>query len=215
MNKQSVWKRLNRGFLVSMILLAGVGLYVLVSQLLLIPERQTLRELADAVRQISDTIQVQEDSYLAQLQSSSDEQEKERNRLLEAMKPLFVKNSSYLPVSAQSFVDEILLQLEGERLTALAFEDNTARTENCTIQGDTATITMSYTYTVSGYFYDYDDIHSEDGKVQLKMAENVEQTYYLSLTCKKEDGEWRIFRVSDSFRNRARDLSFSTEVVIG
>lgn len=45
MKKKSVWKRMNRGFLVSMVLVAGVLIYVLVSQLMLIPEKQALREL--------------------------------------------------------------------------------------------------------------------------------------------------------------------------
>ena len=67
MKKKSVWKRMNRGFLVSMVLVAGVLIYVLVSQLMLIPEKQALRELADSVRQISDAGQIQTEETLRKL----------------------------------------------------------------------------------------------------------------------------------------------------
>lgn len=215
MNKKFVWKRVNRGFLVSMVLLAGVLVYVLVTQLMLIPEKQALRELADSVRRISDADQIWKDEDLTRLQGSEEEQKKELERLNKELEPLFIKDTSYLSSVAKSFLGDILGQAEGERLTALTFNDGSAKTESCTIQGDTAIIAMTYSHTVSGYFIDYNDVSSGDGDIQLKKAENVQQSFYLSLTCKKEDGQWKIFRVSNYGRGRDRNMEFSTEVVHG
>ena len=90
---------MNRGFLVSMELVAGVLIYVLVSQLMLIPEKQALRELADSVRQISDAGQIQREETLRQLADPA-EQAKELERIRKELEPYFVKDSSYLAVEA-------------------------------------------------------------------------------------------------------------------
>ena len=47
--KRPLWKRTNRGFVVSMVLLAAVIVYVVVSQLMLIPDKNAIRALADRV----------------------------------------------------------------------------------------------------------------------------------------------------------------------
>ena len=49
-------KRVNRGFLVSMVLLGVVVLYVTASQLMLIPQKNELRKTADSLRQVFDDI---------------------------------------------------------------------------------------------------------------------------------------------------------------
>ena len=49
MKKKSFWRRTNRGFLVSMVLLAAVLLYVAITQIMLIPQRSTLQELGHKV----------------------------------------------------------------------------------------------------------------------------------------------------------------------
>ena len=52
LKKKSWWRRCNRGFVVSMALLAAVIIYVLVTQLMLIPVQASLEEKADAVRDV-------------------------------------------------------------------------------------------------------------------------------------------------------------------
>lgn len=201
MKKKSVWKRMNRGFLVSMVLVAGVLIYVLVSQLMLIPEKQALRELADSVRQISDAGQIQTEDTLQKLADPA-EQAKELERIRKELEPYFVKDSSYLAVEAKALLDEILSQMDGERLTDLQLKEKETEVESCIIDGDTATIRMFYAFTVSGYFYDYNDIPArENGEMKLKKAEDTDQYMRLYLTCKKENGEWKVFRFSEYYRS--------------
>ena len=201
MKKKSVWKRMNRGFLVSMVLVAGVLIYVLVSQLMLIPEKQALRELADSVRQISDAGQIQTEETLRKLADPA-EQAKELERIRKELEPYFVKDSSYLAVEAKALLDEILSQMDGERLTDLQLKEKDTEVESCIIDGDTATIRMFYAFTVSGYFYDYNDIAArENGEMKLKKAEDTDQYMRLYLTCKKENGEWKVFRFSEYYRS--------------
>lgn len=201
MKKKSVWKRMNRGFLVSMVLAAGVLIYVLVSQLMLIPEKQALRELADSVRQISDAGQIQTEETLRKLADPA-EQAKELERIRKELEPYFVKDSSYLAVEAKALLDEILSQMDGERLTDLQLKEKETEVESCIIDGDTATIRMFYAFTVSGYFYDYNDIAArENGEMKLKKAEDTDQYMRLYLTCKKENGEWKVFRFSEYYRS--------------
>ena len=201
MKKKSVWKRMNRGFLVSMVLVAGVLIYVLVSQLMLIPEKQALRELADSVRQISDAGQIQTEETLRKLADPA-EQAKELERIRKELEPDFVKDSSYLAVEAKALLDEILSQMDGERLTDLQLKEKETEVESCIIDGDTATIRMFYAFTVSGYFYDYNDIAAgENGEMKLKKAEDTDQYMRLYLTCKKENGEWKVFRFSEYYRS--------------
>ena len=176
MKKKSVWKRMNRGFLVSMVLVAGVLIYVLVSQLMLIPEKQALRELADSVRQISDAGQIQTEETLRKLADPAEQ--------------------------AKALLDEILSQMDGERLTDLRLKEKETEVESCIIDGDTATIRMFYAFTVSGYSYDYNDIAArENGEMKLKKAEDTDQYMRLYLTCKKENGEWKVFRFSEYYRS--------------
>ena len=201
MKKKSVWKRMNRGFLVSMVLVAGVLIYVLVSQLMLIPEKQALRELADSVRRISDAGQIQTEETLRKLADPA-EQAKELERIRKELEPYFVKDSSYLAVEAKALLDEILSQMDGERLTDLQLKEKETEVESCIIDGDTATIRMFYAFTVSGYFYDYNDIAArENGEMKLKKAEDTDQYMRLYLTCKEENGEWKVFRFSEYYRS--------------
>lgn len=213
MSKRSIWKRINRGFLVSMVLLAGVLIYILVTQLMLIPERRELRELADSVRQISDAMEVQEDGALNKLKDAV-EQTKEQEQIRKELEPYFVKDSSYLDVAAKTFLNDVVSQIEGERLTSLQLKKNASKVESCTIDGDTATIRMYYAFTVSGYFYDYNDISGkENGEMKLKKAEDTDQYMRLYLTCKKVDGQWKVFRISEYYRYvNNHNMSF-TEVM--
>ena len=51
MSEMKPKKRVNRGFIVSMVLLGAVVLYVIATQLMLIPQRNELKKAADTVRQ--------------------------------------------------------------------------------------------------------------------------------------------------------------------
>ena len=56
MNETKPKRRLNRGFLVSMVLLSAVVLYVTATQLMLIPQKNDLKKTADSVRLIYEDI---------------------------------------------------------------------------------------------------------------------------------------------------------------
>lgn len=63
MNKRSFWKRVNRGFLVSMVLLAGVLVYILVSLFMMMGAKKDIRSLADTVNdQVKAYLMLDEDT---------------------------------------------------------------------------------------------------------------------------------------------------------
>ena len=153
------------------------------------------------MRQISDAGQIQTEETLRKLADPA-EQAKELERIRKELEPYFVKDSSYLAVEAKALLDEILSQMDGERLTDLRLKEKETEVESCIIDGDTATIRMFYAFTVSGYFYDYNDIAArENGEMKLKKAEDTDQYMRLYLTCKKENGEWKVFRFSEYYRS--------------
>ena len=70
--KRPFWKRTNRGFVVSMVLLAAVIVYVVVSQLMLIPDKNAIRALADRVDEAYMSAITLSDEQLAQLEKNKE-----------------------------------------------------------------------------------------------------------------------------------------------
>ena len=99
LKKKSWWRRCNRGFVVSMALLAAVIIYVLVTQLMLIPVQASLEEKADAVRDVlMDTYDYASSQQASALTMEGRQQWQEE--VAAQLEPLFDENSDYLESSA-------------------------------------------------------------------------------------------------------------------
>lgn len=195
-------KRVNRGFLVSMVLLGVVVLYVTASQLMLIPQKNALRKTADSLRQVFDDIALtsQEDAKALGNKAALTAKQKE---IEETVAPLFVKDSGYLKPALNTLMGEISSIAYGDTLIR-SQELVKSKTSKCLINQDTASLTMEYTYKVSGDFMDY----RTEGVVSVQDGR---QTVYMTLIFQKSEGDWKLYRVSglsrdsyDSIREAAK-----------
>lgn len=191
MEKKPFWKRANRGFLVSLVLLAAVVVYVLATQLLLLPARQELRQLADAFNQTLQAYSVPSDDAWNQLKTEAGVQAAQA-KAAEDLRPLFVSGADYLNAAAEQVVGGLVDEEYTPRITAQSLTESTL--ESCTISDDIATVNMQYTYQANGRFYDYNTGSLSD---QTDRTQNL----YVTLICQKIGDEWKIYRVSSVSRS--------------
>ena len=171
LKKKSWWRRCNRGFVVSMALLAAVIIYVLVTQLMLIPVQASLEEKADAVRDVlMDTYDYASSQQASALTMEGRQQWQEESSALTVMGPAMEGLQRKTQVNGREL-------LKRERSAYMVDED-------------VASITMLYTYRISGHLYnpysgEYVDV------------DDARQSVSLTLSLKKIDEEWKIYRISD------------------
>ncbi|HHV50992.1 MAG TPA: hypothetical protein GXX54_04720 [Clostridiales bacterium] len=190
MNKKPFWKRVNRGFVFSMVLLAAVIFYVTAEQVMLIPERQEIRELADKYISMCEQVYRLSKEQISELESQSPEFEKETKRLKDELANYFVKDSGYLDDSVEPILSLIRMQVTGdEQVTRI--NGVKKRNETITIDQDVAKFSATYNYTLSGKFYDYRTDKVAD-------VENATKDFFLRISFKKVDGNWKIYRISDA-----------------
>ena len=192
MKKKSFWKRTNRGFWVSMVLLAAVVVYVLVTQLMLLPQRGEIRRLGEEVAALWQEATLLSDEQLTQLADTT-ALEAEAERLKDKLEPLFVPDSDYLETGVEYITYEQQKVLSGDK-RAKNREPDKVEVGRMNITEDTATAQFSFQYLTDGDFFQYDDTSPDGGSVQA--VEDVEETLHLSLVCKRVDGQWKIFRIS-------------------
>ena len=192
MKNAAVRKPVNRGFVTSMVLLGVVVIYVLVTQLMLIPQKAQLKDLTREVQAIFQAQSALTDEQLEALKSG--EALAARQKEVEnSLSPLFDPDSGYIAASASNLLSELNSQAQGD----LRIRDQQLariKKEKVDISQDTAKADMQYEYVVDGSFYSY----MEDGLVEV---EDGRQTVTLSLTFKKVDGEWKIYRISSLYRD--------------
>lgn len=184
MKQKPFWRRVNRGFLVSMVLLAAVLIYVLVTQLMLIPQR---RQLADLANRAGDAIMSVENLSAP---GTPDEQRKAvyLEGLMGDLKPLFSEDSEYVSAAAQQAVQSLYDRLgTDQRITSQQRSVN--KITGYTIDEDVATVTLENTYALSGQLY----IARDD---TIENVDNAIQRLNLRLIMKKVGEEWRIYRIS-------------------
>ena len=75
----------------------------------------------------------------------------------------------------------------------------------CRISDDVARLSVSYLYSVSGSRYNA-------GTESIEEVTDERQMIELSVICKKENGEWKLYRVSSLYR---QTLPYSIEGVFG
>ncbi len=192
MKNATVRKPVNRGFVTSMVLLGVVVIYVLVTQLMLIPQKAQLKDLTREVQAIFQAQSALTDEQLEALKSG--EALAARQKEVEnSLSPLFDPDSGYIAASASNLLSELNSQAQGD----LRIRDQQLariKKEKVDISQDTAKADVQYEYVVDGSFYSY----MEDGLVEV---EDGRQTVTLSLTFKKVDGEWKIYRISSLYRD--------------
>ncbi len=191
MEKKPFWKRTNRGFVVSMVLLAAVLVYVLATQLMLLPARQEIRQLADDFNKTLQAYSVPTDEAWNKLKTEAGVKEA-RVQAAQALRPLFVSDADYLDAAADQVVGGLVDEEYTPRITAQTLTDS--KMENCTISDDIATIDMTYTYQADGRFYDYNTGSLTD---QTGCTQNL----YITLICQKVGDHWQIYRVSSVSRS--------------
>ena len=192
MKNATVRKPVNRGFVTSMVLLGVVVIYVLVTQLMLIPQKAQLKDLTREVQAIFQAQSALTDEQLEALKSG--EALAARQKEVEnSLSPLFDPDSGYIAASASNLLSELNSQAQGD----LRIRDQQLariKKEKVDISQDTAKADVQYEYVVDGSFYSY----MEDGLVEV---EDGRQTVTLSLTFTKVDGEWKIYRISSLYRD--------------
>ena len=188
LKKKSWWRRCNRGFVVSMALLAAVIIYVLVTQLMLIPVQESLEEKADAVRDVlMDTYDYASSQQASALTMEGRQQWQEE--VAAQLEPLFDENSDYLESSALTVMGPAMEGLQ--RKTQVNGRELLKRERSAyMVDEDVASITMLYTYRISGHLYnpysgEYVDV------------DDARQSVSLTLSLKKIDEEWKIYRICD------------------
>lgn len=190
MNRRSFWKRANIGFLVSMTLLAAVVVFVAVTQLMLIPQRAEIRALTDYLNQSFEMVSVLDEETQKAFENEAAFQ-KEQEAIREKMQSYFVKDSDYLDEAAAAIASMLRLSVEGDRqLTDL--QPDGYKIEGCTIDNDVAKIQIVYRSRISGI---YRDLRMET----MQEADGTLQQTHLSAICKKVDGEWKLYRLSNVY----------------
>lgn len=186
MKRKPFWKRCNRGFIVSIGLLAAVLIYVLVTQLMQISDRREIRKLSDEYRGYMESTALLTDEQIA---SYRDKQaaEAEKSRLKSELTPFFDGDAKYLDEAVTYFTDNIQNQVQGiERIKT--HSDAKLIDSSFVIDQDVATFDSTYVYTVSGEFL-------QNSTGALAEESNVQERLQLTVLCKKEKGKWKLFRI--------------------
>lgn len=195
MKKKSFWRRTNRGFWVSMVLLLAVVLYITVTQLMLIPQRGEIQKLSDAVNKIWEETTLMTDEQATALNSSKEKQEAVKARIRQGLTPLFVEGSAYLDSACDALMAQAQQEYSGQQRTHTRIYLDVDKGK-CNIIEDTAQAAYYYANRVSGKYYDY-----YAGEGELKETENIRQTLCVSLICQRVKGEWKIYRISNVYSN--------------
>lgn len=192
MNKPFPKRRVNRGFIVSMVLLVAVLVYVLVTELMTLSVRQEIAKLPDQLAKLMEEVSLTADDRIAELKEDVSAQQAELQQLKTQLAPLFVKDAAYIDAAAASFYQPIAASVEGsQRITRLTQTDR--KITACTIDDNVANIKLEYRYTMSGEFMNYN-------KETLQPVSDQEIIQEISAVCQKVDGQWKLFRVGGMYR---------------
>ncbi|NLN81068.1 MAG: hypothetical protein GX136_00750 [Clostridiales bacterium] len=210
MEKKHFWKRTNRGFVVSMALLAIVLVYVIVGQLMLIPDHSAIQKLTDKYREMIEETSMLTESQITALKKSG-ALEAEGKRLKNELSEYFVKDSAYIDEAVSILLKNIQQQTNGyERITKRSKGRRTDKSN--IIDQNIAKTEVTYLYKSSGEYMDY-------STEKMEQANDVKQELYIEMSCKKDGGEWKIYRVSmamlDSLSSTQNDDSSSVDIRIG
>lgn len=193
MEKKPFWRRVNRGFVVSMALLAVVIVYVIVTYIMSIYARQDIRNLAEDFRGLMESTSQLSEEEIQKLQNDTALTE-ETARLKTELSSLFVDDPDYLDAAVAYLTANITEQTDGlDRITSRSA--GKLADKSCNVDQDVGTCSIVYTYTSSGQFMNY-------STEQLEEKTDITERLYVTITCKKVNGEWKIYRVSQAYINQ-------------
>lgn len=131
-----------------MALLVAVLIYVLVTQLMLLPEKKAIRVLGEEMRSMMESSTKLTEEEIEALKDSGTF-EKRSKELETQLESLLMKDAANPDAALQSLAGQITLQVEGmQRIDSRA---NPKRTENrCVVEQDTATLSLCYEYDIRG-----------------------------------------------------------------
>lgn len=173
-----------------MVLLAAVVIFVAATQLMLIPQRAEIRALTDYLNKSFETVSVLDEETQKALESEV-AFKKEQEAIRERIRTCFVEDSDYLEEAAATVGSMLRLSVDGDRqLTDL--QPDGYKIEGCTIDNDVAKIQIAYRSRISGTYRDLwtDAVQEADGTLQWT---------HISAICKKVDGKWKIYRLSNVY----------------
>lgn len=185
--KRPFWKRVNRGLVVSLVLLAAVIVYVVISQLMLIPDKNAIRALADRVGETYMSAITLSDEQLAALEDPEALNQK-ADAVAGALEPYFVTDSPY---KTEEPIVTLRDNIQNQLLDVDRYEKQELQKTKygfCRISDDVARLSVSYLYSVSGSRYDAGTETTVDVTDERQMLE-------ISVICQKVDGEWKLYRV--------------------
>ena len=185
--KRPFWKRVNRGLVVSLVLLAAVIVYVVISQLMLIPDKNAIRALADRVGETYMSAITLSDEQLAALEDPEALNQK-ADAVAGALEPYFVTDSPY---KTEEPIVTLRDNIQNQLLGVDRYEKQELQKTKygfCRISDDVARLSVSYLYSVSGSRYDAGTETTVDVTDERQMLE-------ISVICQKIDGEWKLYRV--------------------
>lgn len=200
--KKPLWKRINRGFWVSMILVAAVAVYVLISQLMLIPQQREIRALAKSVAELWQESTLLTDEQIASLRTP-DGNAAETARVKKSLEALFLPDSDYLDAGIQTMLQEQKERAGGEERVRARRPIRT-QVQTLNIVEDTATAAITYHYKSDGDFFQYDGSVPDGGRLQ--SVQNVNEDMAVYMLCKRVNGQWKIFRIGS-----IESYTYSTE----
>lgn len=187
--KKSFWKRCNRGFIVSMVLLIVVILYVTVTQLMLMGEKRDIRDVCAAVDSMLAQHAQMSAEELAELKQKS-VQETFKATVREKLKPYFVKDSAYLDDAVTSYVNTIMEMNTNEIVITALTDDGTD--DSIRIDDNTAAVEYSHEYDSAGVW----PIYQNDGTVVEGKTQTGTAVCSFTFSMKQEGGDWKIYRAS-------------------
>ena len=151
--EKAFWKRTNRGFVVSMALLAIVLVYVIVGQLMLIPDHSAIQKLTDKYREMIEETSMLTESQITAIKKSG-ALEAEGKRLKNELSEYFVKDSAYIDEAVSILLKNIQQQTNGyERITKRSKGRRTDKSN--IIDQNIAKTEVTYLYKSSGKYMDY------------------------------------------------------------
>ena len=187
MNKKPFWRRVNRGFVVSMALLGIVFIYVVTTQVMLMFEKAEIDSLVNNVRELMESTTMLTDEQVDSLKSESSFLA-EQKRIKGELSKIFIKDSKNLDNAVSYFTENIKQQTESiQRVTK---RDDGKRVEGTiSIVQDKARAQSEYNYKVSGEYM-------KMPSVEIVQAEDTYQRLHLDMHFKKVNGEWKIYNIS-------------------
>ena len=186
MKKKPLWKRVNRGFVVFIGLLVAVTLYVIIQQLMLMPEKRSIADTGYQFAKIYTSaalMTTDEAKALKDEQAIKDKAEE----LKKQVESLFAADSKYVVTTAE--FNTVLQNAVTGMYKYESFGAMKLTSKKITIDQDVAECQLVFDVPSTGEYTDYVKNSSES-------FTNEVQQVTVGMIFKKVNGAWKIYRIS-------------------